>query len=139
MEWLKLNHRDYADIEISEENLQQYLETEISVSIEHCECSSNKVPEGKSKHDSEEEHGVMEGECSFSVHSLTGESIEMMLSEALKAAALKHLNISGSILAVGHSGEPESIYKNPCLYPQMFPWLFPYGLGGIDRFNSSFR
>src|SRR6266540_2011823 len=69
----------------------------------------------------------MEGECSFSVHGLTGESIEMMSSEALKAAALKHLNIGGSMLAVGHGSEPESIYNNPHLYPQMFPW----GLGGI--------
>src|SRR6266540_798157 len=79
----------------------------------------------------------MEGECSFSVHGLTGESIEMMSSEALKAAALKHLNIGGSMLAVGHGSEPESIYNNPQLYPQMFPWLFPYGLGGIGSTSLS--
>ena len=137
LEWLKLNHRDYADIEISEENLKQYSETEVPVSIEYRECSSNKVPEGVSRHDLETEHGVVEGECSFSVHGLTGESIEMMSSEALKAAALKHLNIGGSMLAVGHSSEPESIYNNPQLYPQMFPWLFPYGLGGIGTTTLS--
>jgi hypothetical protein len=131
LEWLKLNHRDYADIDISQENLKQYSETAIPVSIEYRQCSSNKVPEGTSKHDLEAEHGVMEGECAFSVHGLTGESIEMMSSEALKAAALKHLNIGGSMLAVGHSSKPESMYNNPQLYPQMFPWLFPYGLGGI--------
>ena len=131
LEWLKLNHRDYADIEISEQNLQQYSETEIPVSIEFRDCSSNKVPEGRSKYDLETEDGVMEGECSFTVHGLTGESIEMMSSEALKAAALKHLNVGGSMLTVGHSSDPESIYNNPRLYPQMFPWLFPYGLGGI--------
>ena len=105
--------------------------------IKYRECTSNKVPDGRSKHDLEAEHGVMEGECSFSVHSLTGESIEMMLSEALKAAALKHLNIGGSMLAVGHGSEPESIYNNPRLYPQMFPWLFPYGLGGIGSMALS--
>jgi hypothetical protein len=137
LEWLKLNHRDYVDIEISQENLHQYSETEIPVSIEYRECSSNKVPEGTSKHDLEAEHGVVEGECSFSVHGLTGESIKMMTSEALKAAALKHLNIGGSMLAVGHSSEPESIYNNPQLYPQMFPWLFPYGLGGIGSTSLS--
>ena len=101
------------------------------MSIEYCKCSGNKIPESKSKHDLEEEHSVIEEECSFSVHGLTGESIEMMSSEALKAAALKHLNIGGSMLAVGHSSEPKSIYSNPDLYPQMFPWLFSYGLGGI--------
>ena len=137
LEWLKLNHRDYADITISHENLQQYSETEIPVSIEYRECSGNKVSEGTSKHDLEAEHGVMEGECSFSVHGLTKDSIEMMSSEALKAAALKHLNIGGSMLAVGHGSEPESIYNNPRLYPQMFPWLFPYGLGGIGSTNIS--
>ncbi len=137
LEWLKLNHRDYADIEISEENLKQYSETEIPVSIVYRESSGNKVPEGMSKHDLEADHGVMEGECSFSVHGLTGESIDTMSSEALKAAALKHLNIGGSMLAVGHSSEPESIYNNPQLYPQMFPWLFPYGLGGIGTTSLS--
>jgi len=60
-----------------------------------------------------------------------------MSSEALKAAALKHLNVGGSMLAVGHSSEPESIYNNPQLYPQMFPWLFPYGLGGIGTTTLS--
>jgi len=96
LEWLKLNHRDYADIEILEENLKQYSEMEIPVSIEYHECSHNKVPEGVSKHDLEAEHGIVEGECSFSVHGLIGESIDMISSEALKAAALKHLNIGWS-------------------------------------------
>jgi hypothetical protein len=137
LEWLILNHRDYADIRISQQNLEQYSETEIPVSIEYRECSSNKIPEGTSKYDLEAEHGVMEGECSFSVHGLTGESIETMSSEALKAAALKHLDIGGSMLAVGHNSEPESIYNNPHLYPQMFPWLFPYGLGGIGSTSLS--
>jgi len=137
LEWLKLNHRDYTDIEISEDNLKQYSEMEIPVSIVYRESSTNKVPEGVSKHDLEADHGVMEGECSFSVHGLTGESIDTMSSEALKAAALKHLNIGGSMLVVGHSSEPESIYNNPQLYPQMFPWLFPYGLGGIGSTSLS--
>jgi len=37
----------------------------------------------------------------------------------------------GGVLAIGHAEKPESIYDNPQLYPMMFPWLFPYGLGGI--------
>src|ERR1700741_5677058 len=41
------------------------------------------------------------------------------------------LQACGKVLAIGHSKNPESIYTNPQLYPQMMPWLFPYGLGGI--------
>ena len=41
------------------------------------------------------------------------------------------------MLAVGHGSGPESIYNNPHLYSQMFPWLFPYGLGGIGSTNIS--
>ena len=32
---------------------------------------------------------------------------------------------------IGYSPHAESIYDNPGLYPQLFPWLFPYGHGGI--------
>ncbi|KAF8837501.1 hypothetical protein BDN67DRAFT_870015, partial [Paxillus ammoniavirescens] len=32
-------------------------------------------------------------------------------------------------IAVGRSSHPKSLWNNPHLYPQMFPWLFPYGLG----------
>jgi len=45
LEWLKLNHRDYADIEISEANLKQYSKSEIPVFIEYCQHDSNKVSE----------------------------------------------------------------------------------------------
>ncbi|KAJ7838541.1 hypothetical protein B0H13DRAFT_1650735, partial [Mycena leptocephala] len=36
-------------------------------------------------------------------------------------------------LGVGHAGDPEPTWKNVHLYPEMFPWLFPYGLGGIGH------
>lgn len=59
--------------------------------------------------------------------------------EILKAVAAKHLDEGGKILAIGHSKEPQSIWKNPKLYPQMFPWLFPYGLGGIGHERQRHR
>ncbi len=67
----------------------------------------------------------------FTVHGLTGEACNSMTPNAIKALALKHLNSDGKVLAVGHSDHLESIWNNPQLYPQMFSWLFPYGLGGI--------
>jgi hypothetical protein len=51
--------------------------------------------------------------------------------EALKGIALKHWNNKGGALAVSHGAHAQSIYDNTSLYPQAFPWLFPYGLGGI--------
>jgi hypothetical protein len=33
-----------------------------------------------------------------------------------------------------HEDKPQSMYDNPQAYPQMFPWLFPYGpYGGIGQ------
>ena len=39
-------------------------------------------------------------------------------------------------MAITHEEEPESLYNNPQLYPQMFSWLFPYGLGGLGNNNG---
>jgi len=74
-------------------------------------------------------HGTEDGVCPFTVHTLTSEGYDTTSSEILKAMAAKHLDDGGKVLAIGHSKEPQSIWRNPKLYPQMFPWLFPYGLG----------
>ena len=65
LEWLKLNHSDYADIEISSKNLNEYDENSPPVSIEYSESNTNKVTEGTSVFDKEVEDGTEEGECSF--------------------------------------------------------------------------
>ena len=137
LEWLRLNHSDYADIEISHENANQYGEDMPPVSVEYQPRSSNKVPEGTSVFDQEEEDGTVEGDCVFTVHGLTSELYNSMTPSALKAMALRHLNSGGMMLAVGHSDRFESMWNNPQLYPQMFPWLFPYGLGGIGSAKIS--
>ncbi|KAL1672616.1 hypothetical protein EV122DRAFT_185470, partial [Schizophyllum commune] len=51
--------------------------------------------------------------------------------EELKGLALKHFNANKGVLRVGHEESAESIYHNIQLYPRMFPWLFPYGAGGV--------
>jgi hypothetical protein len=45
LDWLKLNHCDYCDIDISLENLHQYPENNIPVVIDYCQSTSNKDPE----------------------------------------------------------------------------------------------
>jgi Helitron helicase-like domain at N-terminus len=136
LEWLTLNHTDYADIQILHENMQQYQEDSPPVVVAYRQSISNKVPEGISVFDCEED-GTEQGDCSFTVHGLTSEACNSMTPNALKAMSLRHLNNGGKVLAVGHSDKFESMWNNPQLYPQMFPWLFPYCLGGIGVSNIS--
>jgi hypothetical protein len=139
LEWLKLNHADYADIEISHTNAMEYDNDMPPVTVEYRPSGSNKVPEGTSVFDNEEDDGTMEGDCAFTVHGLTGEICNTMSPNALKALALRHLNSSGKVLAVSHSDQIESVWNNLQLYPQMFPWLFPYGVGGIGTTDLSHK
>jgi hypothetical protein len=133
LEWLKLNHCDYYDLEISQRNLDSYQEGGPSVIVEYLSSIHNKALEATSVHDNEEEAGTTSGPCPFAVHGITGEEYSTKTLKALKAIAIGHLMKDGKILAVGHASKPESLYNNPHLYPQMMPWLFPYGLGGIGN------
>ena len=81
----------------------------------------------------EEEAGAETGKCPFIVHGLTGKEYSTKGLKALKTIALKHITDNELVLAIGHKNEPESIYRNPQLFPQMLPWLFPYELGGIGN------
>ena len=93
-----------------------------------------------SKFDMEIEEGTTEGPCPFTVHGLTGEEYSTLSITGLKVRALEHLDKNGISVGFHHKVQPESIYNNPQAYPQMFPWLFPHGLGGIrqPQFKSLF-
>ena len=125
LHWLKLNHIDYYDCEISDKNLASYPEEGPPVVVDYHPSSSNKNPEATSVHDMEDEDGTTEGPCPFIVHGLTGEEFSTKTMKTIKAIALRHLTSEGKILAVGHAETPESIYGNPQLFPSMLPWLFP--------------
>lgn len=111
-------------------------------------------------HDCEEEEGVSQGPLPFVVHGLTGEELPEMSTAAFKTAAMAYLKtkvvyapppIPGDetgkpparrkrkapVLAISRSKTPESLFNNPSLYPQMFPWLYPYGLGGMGMSSTS--
>ena len=72
LEWLKLNHCDYFDLEISYKNLREYPEDSPPVVVDYRESSSNKDPESTAINDMEEETGTETGQCTFVVHGLTG-------------------------------------------------------------------
>ena len=139
LEWLKLNHADYTDIEISQDNMNQYDKNMPPVSVGYRPSTTNKVSEGTSVFDQDEEDGTEEGDCAFTVHGLTGEALQTMTPNAVKGMALRHLANNGKMLMVGHSDKFESMWNNPQLYPQMFPWLFPYGLGGVGAAKISHK
>ena len=135
--WLRRNHIDYRDVEISYENLSSYSDTEPPVIVDYHPSNHTKSPEATAINDSEEDDGTLEGECPFTVQILTVEDVTHLMennkNDILKSEAAEHFRRNGKALAVGHTALPESLYNNPQLYPKMFPWLFPYGLGGIGN------
>ena len=136
LEWLKLNHTDYASLNISKENLDTYEEEGIPVVVDYRKTdieNGNKIPSAMSKHDMDDEEGTEDGPCPFTVHGLTGPEYSKMSMQTLKLKALQHLESQGKTLKIGHDATPQSMYDNPQIYPQMFPWLFPYGLGGLTQ------
>lgn len=135
LDWLKLNHSDYGDLQIDYVALRSYPEEGIPVHVKKVvvEDGSNLVAAATSVHDTQEEHGVSSGACPFTVCGLVGSNLDSMSMATRKAVALHHLRVGGSVLAIGHSEKPESMYDNPQLYPQIFPWIFPYGAGGMGN------
>jgi hypothetical protein len=137
LEWLKLNHEDYSDLEISQKNLLSYAHRDIPVAVDYRRTEgepTDSIPaDARSVFDKNLEHGTMDGECTFAVHGLTGAEYSTASMSTIKAVALQHLTQKGDMLAIGRADIPESLYNNVTAYPGMFPWLFPYGKGGIGH------
>ncbi|KAF5381451.1 hypothetical protein D9757_009019 [Collybiopsis confluens] len=137
IKWCIINHSGYDDVTFSPNNLEGYGDSTPVVSVEYFRKSSTRTAEGISVHDDLEEDGLDEGECAFTVQGIVGEDIEQLTTAQLKARAIKHLDDEGKFLRTSHAAKPESIWSNPALYPKMFPWLFPYGYGGIGSTQLS--
>ncbi|KAF6747096.1 hypothetical protein DFP72DRAFT_1075742 [Ephemerocybe angulata] len=136
LEWLKLNHKDYADLSIAYDTLETYPLENVPVGLLQQTTiidGGNVLAAAKSVFDSEEEQRTEDGPCPFTVTALTSKRHTTMTPTQRKLPALQHLKNGGMSLAIGHDGNPQSMWNNPSLYPQMFPWLFPYGLGGVGQ------
>ncbi|PSS37384.1 hypothetical protein PHLCEN_2v774, partial [Hermanssonia centrifuga] len=139
LRWLQRNHVDYVDVEISEQNMSTYPEDEPPVSVFHRPTDGRLGGEMLAVYDSSEERGTETGPCPFAVHGLTGAELATMTYTAKIATAVEYFRSGGKVIAYGHGNEPASIYHNPSLYPGMFPWLFPYGLGGFENDSIATR
>ncbi|KAJ6520774.1 hypothetical protein DFH09DRAFT_1251205 [Mycena vulgaris] len=140
LEWLKLNHEGYADLEISLENLASYAERDIPVVVDwkrtkdEIHDSVLAVLAGTTAvNEVAREQGTRTGKCTFAVHGLTGTEYATATMKTIKHVALQHLTHKGGMLGIGRSELPVSMYDNVGSYPGMFPWLFPYGKGGIGH------
>ena len=96
-------------------------------------AKTNKGLENSSVDDPDPEYGVKSSDCPYVVHGLLGANIIGKTLKKLKSLALDNLSNTHRILGIGHAQTPKSIFRNPTLYPQMFLWLFPYGLGRIQN------
>ena len=56
LEWLKLNHCDYYDLEISQRNLDQYSEDDPPVVVNYQQSFTNKNPESTAVNDIDDEN-----------------------------------------------------------------------------------
>jgi len=83
-------------------------------------------------HNMEADDSTANGMCPLTVHGITDEQYANASTERLKTIAMEHLTDMGKFIAFGRQSEPETVWQNPGLYPQMFPWLFPYGLGSVE-------
>ena len=131
LSWLKLNHRDYADLQISLDNLMAYPENMPPVVIDYRKSTGERPIESCSLDDSGMDDGTINGICPLTVHGITGQNYTELPMHALKALAIQHLQQGGRIMAIDRDMNPETLWNNVQLYPMIFPWLFPYGLGGI--------
>ena len=86
--WLKLNHTDYFDVDVSEDNLNQYPDSDIPVSIEYRKHESNLFSESTSVHFSSNKDGTDTGPCPFAVHGLTVDNTQTMHLDQLKQVAI---------------------------------------------------
>ncbi|KAK7021329.1 hypothetical protein VNI00_017431 [Paramarasmius palmivorus] len=129
--WLILNHSGYSDVQLSIDNLMQYDESLPPCAITWKVADSNRSRESGAIIDDDEEEALPDGDCQFTVHGITSEDLCKLTSDEITGIAAEYFDNGGKVLGIGRKDHGESIWKNPLLYPKMFPWLYPYGLGGF--------
>ena len=133
LNWLRLNHASYTDVQLSEENLATYAEGEAPVAIVSRIRPENHPDESLAVFETENVHATDSGDCLFTVHGLDGAELVNMTLEAVVSISIRYFDSGGHALTYGHDIKPAPMNDNVLLYPDMFPWLYPYGLGGFNN------
>ncbi|KAG6874802.1 hypothetical protein C0992_006479, partial [Termitomyces sp. T32_za158] len=136
LEWLKLNHVGYSDIVISDFNLASYPKDRSPIEIVYRKSLEAAGTIDPSAHPNPDDTGIVKEDCPFVVHGIMGDKMLTKTTNELKGIAVHHWQSNGKALRVGHSSQPRNLFNNLSLYPDMFPWLFPYGLGGLGSSSS---
>ncbi|KAJ7626515.1 hypothetical protein DFH06DRAFT_967100, partial [Mycena polygramma] len=99
LNWLKLNHEGYEELEISEENLSTYKERDVPVVVDFQRTKEephDSVPTAaRAVNVNLEEQGTSSGPCTFAVHGLTGPEYSSAPMHTIKMIALQHLTNQG--------------------------------------------
>ncbi|KAJ7127586.1 hypothetical protein C8R43DRAFT_824915, partial [Mycena crocata] len=144
--WLKIHNHLYAEVAIDHSVLESLPdETMLPFHIQHIlpnegidTTTSNYVP-GSAIPDPHSSSSTS-GDTSVVVMDVDGNAP----SNELRSAALEHMQKPGAnYVEIPHGESPMNEFKNPHLFPMMYPTLFPYGLGGMEdkkrRSPSSFK
>ncbi|KAJ3557014.1 hypothetical protein NM688_g1702 [Phlebia brevispora] len=133
LQWLKNNHCDYVDLDISIENLNMYPEHRPPVDWYYERSDGQMSATSLAVNESSGDRGDAEGPCNLYVHGVCPMEVAKMSYKTRQLVCARHLKQGGRIIGYGHSSEPESMFRNPKLLPGLYPWLFPYGLGRLGN------
>ncbi|KAH9852838.1 hypothetical protein C2E23DRAFT_714173, partial [Lenzites betulinus] len=106
LQWLKLNHPDYYNIEVSQARMEEYSEEEPPVGVVYRERDATSG-ENLAVNQTEINHAVENGECSFVVHGLCGSEFADMTYDQKLRYAVRYFDNGGKALYYGHERKPQ--------------------------------
>ena len=115
-------------MQISRDNLASYPEDEALVGVLYC---NEELDPGISFAIHEKPN--TDEDCPFTVRTLTRSDVAHMMHKEWVAFGIRYIESGGKVLGIGHYAEPESLYHNLELFSHLFPWLYPYSLGGFKN------
>ncbi|EJD37254.1 hypothetical protein AURDEDRAFT_39672, partial [Auricularia subglabra TFB-10046 SS5] len=119
LNWLKLNNVLYKDVLLSEENINSYVDGEIPTVFSY-DCTDDNSPvESRASNDNDDAAGVVDGDCAFAVAGAAYDLVTDNNYKAITAIAAQHM-VSGKALAVPHGPQPDTLWHNSDLFPNMF-------------------
>ncbi|KZV97591.1 hypothetical protein EXIGLDRAFT_607874, partial [Exidia glandulosa HHB12029] len=134
--WLKDHNPLYRDVELNYQVLDQlHLDATIPFDVQH--ISPNRAEESlTSRYDAQPTPSLdpadAGADCIAFQNVVIADVEGRASSNDLRAAALRHLKSGGGAVHIYHDARPADAFKNPNLFPMIYPTLFPYGIGGFE-------